>query len=376
MNEFPDTGSQGQDRDDERLRRLLDETVSDVEPREALGSIHARTKVTPMKRRRSWLLGAGAAVVATAATVAAVTVLGSDGTTGGPGREVAGPAASPKAGTSEGASPSDQPTKDTTPTEKPSATESVAPTVEAVPVYYVGDTSRGPRLYREFHRVDTAGNPLEAAVREAVVTRPDDPDYRTDWPAGTAVDTSFDGIGNGGQISIELYNESTDLRERPAGMSAEQADLAVEQLIYTAQAAAQVRAPVQFYLARQGSSENRTDTLLGVPVSEPLAQGSAEDVLAQVWVIEPAEDARVTSPFEVSGLAAAFEANVQWELKQGDRVVERGFTTAKECCTMAPYSFTVKAPPGDYTLVVHDTDASGGEGFAPWEDTKRVTVVP
>ncbi len=81
-------------RDDERIRALIEEAVSDVEPREALGSIHARTKVSSMNRRRSWFLGAGAAVVATAATVAAVTVLSGDGTTGGPGRDIAGPAAS------------------------------------------------------------------------------------------------------------------------------------------------------------------------------------------------------------------------------------------------------------------------------------------
>jgi hypothetical protein len=128
---------------------------------------------------------------------------------------------------------------------------------------------------------------------------------------------------------------------------------------------------VQFLL-----NGERSDALLGVPVSEPLAQGDPADVLAQVWIIEPAEDAEVTAPFEVSGLAAAFEANVQWEVMEGDRVVKRGFTTAEECCTMAPYSFTLNLPPGEYTLVVHDTDESGGEGFAPWRDTKQVTVVP
>ena len=41
---------------------------------------------------------------------------------------------------------------------------------------------------------------------------------------------------------------------------------------------------------------------------------------------------------------------------------------------MAPYSFTVDAPAGDYTLVVKDEDASGGEGFPPFEDSKDITV--
>ena len=62
---------------------------------------------------------------------------------------------------------------------------------------------------------------------------------------------------------------------------------------------------------------------------------------------------------------------------QGDRVVKRGFTTAEKCCTMSPYSFKVDdVPPGDYTLVVHDEDASGGaEGAGVWKDTKDITVI-
>ena len=63
-----------------------------------------------------------------------------------------------------------------------------------------------------------------------------------------------------------------------------------------------------------------------------------------------------------------------WELKRGDAVVRNGFTTAQECCTLAPYSFTVTAPPGDYTLVVHDTDESDGEGVGTSQDTKDITV--
>ena len=45
-----------------------------------------------------------------------------------------------------------------------------------------------------------------------------------------------------------------------------------------------------------------------------------------------------------------------------------------ECCTLSPYSFAVTVPPGDYTLVVHDTDESDGEGIGTSEDTKKITV--
>ncbi len=103
--------------------------------------------------------------------------------------------------------------------------------------------------------------------------------------------------------------------------------------------------------------------------------GASDEKLSPVQVDTPSDGATVDSPFSVTGRAAAFEANVQWELLQGSTVVKQGFTTAEECCTLSPYSFEVTAPPGSYTLVVHDEDASGGaEGAGQVEDTKRVIV--
>ena len=102
-------------------------------------------------------------------------------------------------------------------------------------------------------------------------------------------------------------------------------------------------------------------------MTAPVVRGAADDVLAQVQVTTPADGATVApDPFTVEGRAAAFEANVQWELMQGDTVVKQGFTTAEECCTLSPYSFPIhRPPPGTYTLVVHDEDASGGPRARP-----------
>ena len=335
---------------DDDIRTLLDEAVSDVEPRDRLDAIRSKTKVTTMRTRRNWLLGAGAAVVATAATIAAVTMLGNAPGTTDANDHVAGQPTATASATD-------------TPTDTPSSSAPAGPAAVAVPVYYVGDTSHGPRLYREFHRGPTAGGPLIEALEQAIGTAPDDPDYTSPWPEGTELSHAEQ------QSDLLIVDLSGDVHDRPAGMTEETARMAVQQLMYTAQAATQTRLPVQFLIDGQ-----HTDQLLGQPASEPLAQGSADQVLAQVWIIEPAEGATVKSGFTVSGLAAAFEANVQWELKQGDTVVKDGFTTAEECCTMAPYSFTVEAPPGAYTLVVHDSDPSGGEGLAPWQDTKNLTI--
>jgi hypothetical protein len=342
-------------RDDDELRDLLNDAVSGVEPRHGLDSIQSRTKVHTMSSR-PWILGAGAAVVATAATIAAFAVLGGDGgttTTSEPG-----PAAS---------STKNAPTKDASPSESP--TESNAPSVAAQPVYYVGETGQGPRLYREFHQSpvpDLPGAAVAEAVHQAVAGAPQDPDYASLWPSGTDVQHVE---MSGDTIVVDLKDASL-LHDRPAGMTDQEARISVEQLIYTAQAGYQKRAPVRFLLDGQ-----ITDQLLGVPTSEPLAQGDESSTLAQVWIIEPAEGAAVQSGAEVTGIGAFFEANVTWELRQGDKVVKSGFTTAEECCRMAAYSFPLPdVPAGDYTLVVKDEDMSGGEGFPPFQDTKNITI--
>jgi hypothetical protein len=113
--------------------------------------------------------------------------------------------------------------------------------------------------------------------------------------------------------------------------------------------------------------------VLGVDTAAPVERASADSVLSTISITSPTEGAAVPTQFEVSGMAATFEANVVWELKQGSTVVKDGFTTATECCTLSPYSFEVTAPAGIYTLVVHDSDESG-EGRPVNQDTRTITV--
>jgi hypothetical protein len=341
---------------EDRLRALLDDAVSDVEPTPALSAIRNRTKVTPMNRHRTWLVAAAAAVAVSAATVTTVVLTGDDG--GRPDR--AGPAS----------------TTDPTPDESPSAGDdtaspgpepSDAPKVEqAVPVYYVGETPAGPRLFREFHRMTLPEDPAaiaKAALMEAVADTAADPDYRSAW---AALDVTVGTVAmSGDTVTVDLAG---DLHDRPAGTSEAEAEIAVQQLVHTVQAAYERRVPVQLVL--EGA---RTDTVLGVPVAEPLTAGDPMQVQAPVWIIEPQEGS-AGNGFDVEGRGAFFEANVSWQLLDGNRVVDEGFTTAEECCTLSPYSFRLDAPaPGDYTLRVYDADMSGGEGNGEAEDTKQLT---
>ncbi|MGY2874301.1 hypothetical protein ACVW00_001491 [Marmoricola sp. URHA0025 HA25] len=330
------------DTGDDDLRRLLHEAVADVRPRDALDDIRSRTdKVIPMKR---WFLPTLAVAAVMAAVVGGAFWLTDDD------QKVA-PSTTPTVG------PSQTPTTSSTdPGHAP----------RAVPVYFAGSTAHGDKLFREFQRKDLCGDTdclLKAAAVAAVNGKPDDPDYRTLWPAGATVGR----VGQDGDtIVIDL---ASGVRDRPAEMSADDAGLAVQQLVYSAQAAVgRGRLPVQLLIDGQ-----HTDMVLGVPAAEPLAADNPDDVLAPVQVDSPADGAQVSGTFTVTGRAAAFEANVAWELTQDGDVVKHGFTTAQECCTLSPYSFEVTAPPGTYTLVVHDTDESGG-GRPVDQDTKEITV--
>jgi hypothetical protein len=332
--------------DDSDLRSLLRDAVSDVQPHGTLDQIESRSRrSTPTTRR--WVLPTLTAAAATVAVIGgAVALPGNDTSRDDP------PAAQAPA-SPQGDSP----------------TRAAEPDVTlAVPAYFVGSTAQGPRLYREFQRQPVCPGEeckLAASVRTAVAGQPDDPDYRVSWPDGTSV--------NGVTWDDELLTVDlggADLRDRPTGMDPQEAELAVQQVVYSAQAGlGQGRPPVRLLLEGE-----QADKVLGVPTSEPLAATSADSTLATIWVNGPTEGATVERRFEVSGQAATFEANVVWELKRGDEVVESGFATAQECCTLSPYSFTVTAEPGDYTLVVHDTDESDGEGVGTSEDTKRITV--
>lgn len=342
--------------DDARLAKLLSDAVADVEPHDALGAIRARTKEAPPMRTRSWLYAAGGAAAAVAATVAAFTVLGDTD----PDATGADPAAS--------ATPTQTGDPSPSATDTPSPTEPAGP-ARTVAVYYVGDAGPGPRLFREFAKVPGA-TVLEAAMT-GLATEPQDPDYRTWWAGQGIARATYDG-----EIVSIVLTDGFDTA-RPADMSAAEASMAVEQAIYTAQAAVQERAPVQFRLAA-----NPVNEVFGVPTSEPLANGPLLETLNHVSLTTPVEGQTAGGSLEVSGVANSFEANVVVTLTDadGDEVVPATPFTAEGYMgpRLFPFEGTLDlsgVAPGSYLLTASTDDPSGGEeGFGPFTDTRTVVV--
>jgi len=344
------------------LRRVLHDTVDSIEPRPGLDDIRARTRDRASGHGRAWLLGTFGAAVATAAAVAAVAVAGNDPR---PGAD-APPAGSSTPSATSPQEPSDGATDGTT-----DGSAGTGDTV-AAPVYFAGDTPQGVALYREFQRVD-AGDPLLAAANLVVRGEATDPDYRTLWPDGAAVDSvSSDGGGVSGLIRVTLSDAS--LHDRPATMSEAEAGLAVQQIVYTLQGVAGARAPVQFLL-----DGNPIDTVLGVPTSEPLANEPPLDVLAHVNITAPEQGEEASGMLVATGVASSFEGTVPLKVMRGPEVVLEDFATAEGFADrLHPWTKSLDVsslPPGDYTLVASTDDPSGGaEGADPHTDTKDFTI--
>src|SRR5436190_15925022 len=127
------------DGDDERLRALFHDAVSDVEPRDGLADVRRRTRARRTSTSRRWapmLVGAGAVAATVVAATFVVTGLGDD-----------------------------DPTADRPPVaSSPSDTDSVDPTTSAAALYFLANTGTGPRLYREFQAVAPTSDPAQKVL--------------------------------------------------------------------------------------------------------------------------------------------------------------------------------------------------------------------
>jgi immunoglobulin-like protein involved in spore germination/sporulation and spore germination protein len=255
--------------------------------------------------------------------------------------------------------PGDDPTE-------PAQSESASADQTTVPVYFVGDTPQGKRLFREFRKV-AAGSPAAEAL--ALMTGGDalDPDYDTLYPDGT-----FDSIDIGAdKITVGLPDKSWTTA--PDGMSDDEARLAAQQLVYTLQGVVQKRLPVAITL------DGAPADLFGL--AGEVSNDDEMDVRALVNVTTPEEGASVGGTFTASGVSSSFEANTPWEIRAGGadgKVVEKGFATAEGWMDkLYPWETDVDVsdlPAGDYTFVAMTDDPSDGEGAGPTLDTKAITI--
>lgn len=245
-----------------------------------------------------------------------------------------------------------------------STSTSSKPTLETTTLaqYWVADTARGFRLYREFAKLEITSDPITTALRALVTSQPKDSDYVSLWP----VDTKINGV-------VVSGNEATiDLTFGKLNVGAEGEVLAIAQLVWTATAADSTVAKVSLTV-----DGNKVESLAGhVDARAPFVRAPAYEVVAPVWITSPEEGAQVSAQgFTLGGLASTFEANVVWKVFQNGKLIRQGSTTAAEAGpAWTPWSVAISGlTPGEYQFAAMEFSAKDGSLVA--QDTKNATLM-
>ncbi|WP_036555922.1 Gmad2 immunoglobulin-like domain-containing protein [Nocardioides insulae] len=333
---------------------------------------------TPSKRRLALaLLAAGATLTACGGDPStAEDTPGASPTSQAPGQAgSATPRETPSDSPGETQAPTETSASSTAPTGAASsgsaaADDDATPGAATAPIYYVGDTPMGPRLYREFQVVgggDVAASALDALANGV----PTDPDYSTLVPPGEVLSVQQ----RGGRIRIVVAKDSV-WPERGT-LTPKQARLAAQSVVYTVQGALGTRRPVEV-IVRGAATPT---TLFGFDTSGGLSAAPELKVLSLVNITSPAQGQSVpASTITAEGRASSFEATVPWEVQDDSgKVVARGSGTAEGWMGRL-YPWTVRVDlgrldPGTYTFIARTDDPTGGqEGPGPFEDSKTITV--
>ena len=349
------------DRRAEILAMVHDDTEAD--DRLVADSLVADSLVAEPRRR--WLLP-----VAAAASVALISAIALGSNTGG--TQQVTPAVPT---TSTSPSPST-----TAPVTDPSSststeTQTGATTEMALPAYFVGASSgTGDRfgLYREFVGTNvpsgaTSAQKAKAALAVAMnaASFTNDEPYIQPW-SGTSVQ---DVTVTSSLITITLSGSG------PSGFTDDQTRLAVQELVWTAQAAVgQGTIPVKFVVA-DGSA-----TLFGTYSTTQTYNRPPTDLqyqdLAPIWITSPARGQvfAAGSPVVAKGESCAFEATTAWQLKRGGAQISSGVTTASSGCpTRGTWQVSLGSlPSGDYTFRMYEVSMKDGSVSA--ETSKPFTV--
>jgi hypothetical protein len=251
-----------------------------------------------------------------------------------------------------------------------------ATTQMALPAYFVGassGTSSQFGLYREFVRTAmpvraTPAQKASASLTLAMGSRPmtGTASYMRPW-AGTTVRSV---TVTPRLITITLSGPGVK------GFTARQTKLAVQGLVWTAQAAVgQGPIPVKFALA------NGSTRLFGTyPTNRTYnrpAMNLAYQDLAPIWITSPElrQVFPARTPVVAKGESCAFEANTQWQLKKGRTLIRSGFTTASSGCP-ARGTWQVKLgvlAAGDYTFRMYEVSMANGKNLVA-DTSKPFTV--
>jgi hypothetical protein len=245
------------------------------------------------------------------------------------------------------------------------------------PVYWLGRARDGVYLYREFRDTDSKDNPIATALRIMMSQKPLDPQYFTPWQSPKKLAASVSGRN---YITVDVSSDAFN-----TGVDEPTAQLAVQQLVYTATAAAasaglvDAGQPISVMLLVDG----RTSQLAFNRVQLGQLMQRDPAMVAPVWIIDPQENTEVANgALKVFGRATEPGKAFAWQILRHDGQGARSVylsgtvTAGNQAGHLGEFTFTVNLPPGDYEVRIlppEDASAAPTSGTSAW-DSKGITV--
>lgn len=222
-----------------------------------------------------------------------------------------------------------------------------------IPVYWIGRSDSDIFLYREFRDNPGNENPITTALRIMMSQKPLDHDFFTPWQNPGSLATSISGKNVVTvDVSRDAFNSNLD-----AGM----AQRAVQQLVYTATAAAASSGLID-------SGQLIKVTILVDGHTDYMAFGQVKlgdsmvrdaTMVAPVWIIDPQEDLTLPAgPAKFSGRSTDSSKKLHWQIFRENPSGEKtSYLSGQTTASTAPgqsgaFNFTVGLGAGRYELRV------------------------
>lgn len=257
-----------------------------------------------------------------------------------------------------------------TPVTTPATTPPATPTtLTGLPIYFVGHSAGSLKLFREFRTARKIDGPISSAVSAMTRLRPLDPDYVNPWRPASRVWVGQRGSTLTVDISADAFANTN--------VGSELAARAVQQLVYTATAAAHVAGhdATSVIITVAGKPADAWGVIrLGVPME----RAPMVEVQAHAWITDPQEgDVVRSSTVTFTGYGTSFEGTFVWRIMRADggRVAEGSVMGGTGAGGFGDLRWAVRLAPGAYIVRLATDDPSGGAapgGAAV--DTKSFTV--
>ena len=303
------------------------------------------------------------AVIGVAALLATTVACADNGT---PAPSASG--TPPTSTSTTSASPSTAPSTPAT-TSNASPTTGTSSTLKSIPVYYVAESQRSFKLYREFRTVPDRGGAVASAVGAMTSLAPLDPDYLTPWRPASRITVSRKGSAIAVDLSADAFSNTN--------VGSELAATAIQQLVYTVTAAAS-QSGVRATTVTITKGGKAADVWGVLRIGTATARSPLLDVQAQAWVTSPQQgDVRKAGTVGFAGFGTSFEATFGWVVRTstGRTVAHGSAMGGTGTGGFGPFTFSARLKPGTYTVVVSTDDPSGGAaGNGPATDDKTFTV--